>query len=174
MLTMLRNLHSTKLILRDFPFVPVENIRNLLGRHNHLLLPTYLALERIIFTWNDTEQKPWRMRFEQKNIPRISSRHRQELAAIIDRFKQNTHAKLREFFEELQAARAIRASRDRKRSMEREMEEEEKRIDREAEERGEVSECQCCFIDYPDHRMVHCNGEEEHVSPSQLPVGVIL
>ena len=155
---------SMRLILRDFPFVPREHLRHLLRQHNDLLLPTYLALETIIYKWGDIEWKPWPMDFDHEDIPPLSAGHLLESGAMIARFQTHAQTKIRSLLQELQASRTIRLSRDRKRSMDKEKEEEEKRIHREAEENGEVSECQCCFDEHLTHRMVHCNGEHEHVS----------
>lgn len=108
------------------------------------------------------------MNFEPEDVKPISFQHTQELAAGIARCTKDRHAEIKESLEELQASRVIRASRDRRRQMDKKNEEEEKRRDREAEERGEVSECQCCFLEYPIFRMVHCNGEHRHVSSTRL------
>lgn len=37
-----------------------------------------------------------------------------------------------------------------------------------AKAEGTITDCGCCFVEYAINRMVHCDGEEVHVSNSAL------
>lgn len=64
-----------------------------------------------------------------------------------------------EILRELRAARRMRKKAEAKRQAEFQAEIEEEKNLRKAEAEGTMSECGCCFNDYPLNRMVHCNHE---------------
>jgi TRIAD3 protein (E3 ubiquitin-protein ligase RNF216) len=73
-----------------------------------------------------------------------------------------------ELMEELKAARLARRHANLMRQKELEALEAEKRNFDEALSKGEIKECECCFVDTAQNRLVHCNAENTHVSTPNL------
>ncbi len=67
-----------------------------------------------------------------------------------------------EILRELQAARRIRKKLEAKRQAELQAENEERDNIWKAQAEGTMSECGCCFDDFPLNRMVHCDSEILH------------
>ena len=67
-----------------------------------------------------------------------------------------------EVYRELKAARAVRAKADGERAAAHELVLEEAANELRAKEEGTMSECGCCFGDYPMNRMVHCDADIIH------------
>ncbi len=67
-----------------------------------------------------------------------------------------------EILRELLTCRRIRKKADEKRLEELQTKQFEEENTRRAEAEGTMSECGCCYSDYPLNRMVHCNGNELH------------
>lgn len=67
-----------------------------------------------------------------------------------------------EILRELQAARKIRKKAERKRELELQAEREEEANVKRAIAEGTMSECGCCFGDYPLNRMIHCDSDALH------------
>ena len=67
-----------------------------------------------------------------------------------------------EVLEELQAVRRIRQKADARRQAEFQAQLEEEANVLRAEAEGTMSECGCCFGDFPLNRMVHCNSNKMH------------
>lgn len=65
-----------------------------------------------------------------------------------------------EVLRELQAARKVRKNAEDKREAERQLEIEEESNYLKAQAEGTMSECGCCFSDFPLNRMIHCNNED--------------
>jgi TRIAD3 protein (E3 ubiquitin-protein ligase RNF216) len=67
-----------------------------------------------------------------------------------------------EIYRELQVCRKIRAEDIAKRAAARQLILDEEANELQAKANGTMSECGCCFGDYPMNRMVHCNAETLH------------
>jgi TRIAD3 protein (E3 ubiquitin-protein ligase RNF216) len=67
-----------------------------------------------------------------------------------------------EVLRELQAARRVKAKAEARRQAERAAQIEEEANEAKAQAEGTMSECGCCFGDYPLNRMVHCDAESMH------------
>jgi TRIAD3 protein (E3 ubiquitin-protein ligase RNF216) len=65
-----------------------------------------------------------------------------------------------EVLRELQAARKLRRTADIRRQVEREKQLLEEENESKAIAEGTMSECGCCFSDYPLNRMVHCDSDK--------------
>ncbi|KAJ4138192.1 hypothetical protein NW768_002010 [Fusarium equiseti] len=139
------------MIAGDFPFVPMKVIQHVLSEHNSLLFPTYLALHRII------EQEGERIPFNWTYKKRPSTKPSKYTEANIDesiRSADRSSGRERgevELMEELKAARIAR----------RHAMMEQQNFD-EARSRGQIKECECCFGDFAENRLVHCNGGDIH------------
>jgi TRIAD3 protein (E3 ubiquitin-protein ligase RNF216) len=68
--------------------------------------------------------------------------------------------KEREIYEELKASWRLRDTAEAKRRAEAELEILEQENVRKAEAEGTMSECSCCFCEFPLNRMVHCDSAD--------------
>ncbi|KAH7189383.1 uncharacterized protein B0J16DRAFT_383249 [Fusarium flagelliforme] len=139
------------MIAGDFPFVPMKVIQHVLSENNSLLFPTYLALdeiikqagERIPFNWAYKKRpSPMPPKYREANID--------ESIRSADRSSERERGEVG-LMEELKAARIAR----------RHARMEQQNFD-EARSRGEIKECECCFGDFAENRLVHCNGDDIH------------
>lgn len=150
------------MIAGDFPYVPLRIVQQFLSENNRLLFPTYLAINEAIQQHN--EPLPWTY----KKTPTVQSPQYGE-ASIDETIRSANASSEREqdevaLMEELKAARLARRHSNLMREKELEALEVEKRNFDEAKSRGEIKECECCFVDTAENRLVHCNGEDTHVS----------
>ncbi|KPM45333.1 hypothetical protein AK830_g1135 [Neonectria ditissima] len=164
-----REVHSTaeitlmrQLITGDFPLVRARCVQKHLNQNGCVLLPTYLALSEIV-RQGDQAVDP----LEKKKTPTIQEWiwRPENLNETLESYEAIDPA--RYYFEinmlkELRAARLIRKSMDLKWSRQIKAEADRKREYEEAEARGELLECQCCFVDHPKGRLVECDAEESH------------
>jgi len=67
-----------------------------------------------------------------------------------------------EVFHELRAARRMKVKADARRQAEREIQLAEEANVLRAQAEGTMSECGCCYGDYPLNRMIHCDASEMH------------
>lgn len=152
--------------MRDFPFAPLKYVKSLLAGNDQLLLPTYLELEDIVRGWDKLAEKPWVKNFDATRLRAVTQRQEAELERALER--SDLPQPYREELEEMQAARLVRSFRDKMRK------EKEDKVSQpqqqpqaggdDCEPAAEVVECQCCFDEQPMAGMIHCNGEEAHVS----------
>jgi TRIAD3 protein (E3 ubiquitin-protein ligase RNF216) len=123
----------------------------------HRLFHAYRVLEEAQRTFNN-ENPP----YNKLKKARHSATHynNENLAAAIT--ANTTDPERVEVFRELQAARMVRRKADQERLAERQAEIEEEINLKRSEAEGTMSECGCCFGDYPLNRMVHCDGDTLH------------
>jgi len=148
------------MIAGDFPFVPMKVIQHVLSENNSLLFPTYLALDEIIEQAGERIPFNWAYKKRPSPMPsKYSEANIDESIRSADRSLERERGEV-ELMEELKAARIAR----------RHARMEQQNFD-EARSRGEIKECECCFGDFAENRLVHCNGDDIHVSipqPHQL------
>lgn len=136
---------ATDLLKDEFLRVPARYVDNMLSEHK-TFYKTYLVLEKEVREYN--VQKP---PFAKLKHPR--SKKGIEYMLI----ERGSFAP-----KELQAAKA----KCEKESVKRRKAEEEKRAEednvRQAQRDGMMSDCQCCFDEFPMNRMVSCDADEGH------------
>lgn len=133
-------------------------IDSALKQSRHHLFSTYRVLEEAHRTFNAHNPPYNKIKYQR---PMDDDFKDANLDATIQRYKQNPH-KLQEAetLIELRAARRMRKKAEAKREAERQAEIEEEKNIRKAEAEGTMSECGCCFCDYPLNRMVHCDNDD--------------
>jgi hypothetical protein len=151
---------------RHFKFLPLNIISQTMAQRDNLLLPTYLDLEEKLRLWDTYMEKPWPGLGQHVVIQ--SDEFLTALSGDTSFIKPTAQDARGVFdgavFTELLSAIRIRNSRIRAVEEEKSKKAEQERLDKEALANGVVGECGCCFLHYPLSRMVHCDGENEHVS----------
>lgn len=156
------------MIQKDFPHAPDHEIRGLLQHNSQLLLPTYLALHRLIHDPGNGGTKPkWAIRSNNCRRPKPPLLDLKQVVANFELESGRISPNIREFPEELVAARRLSDSVVPRRRSKRQKEAEEKRLDEEAFKKGQVCECQCCFSLFPILKMIHCDADSDHVRPNR-------
>lgn len=153
-----------KLLSQEFARVRVEDVKNLLTEKNGCLLPTYLALEDVTRRWAEGgDPGPLQLKMK-KTSTAPEARY---LPANIDAaIHQEANPTRKEVLEELKSARQLRQVLAAERGEEEQKLREEADNLASAQRDGTIAECGCCFGESALNRMVHCNGEGEHVSLS--------
>ncbi|WZH41226.1 hypothetical protein QYS62_002170 [Fusarium acuminatum] len=145
-----------QMIAGDFPLVPIRTIQQLLAENNYHLFPTFTAVDNAT-TRLDKASLSWKY----KKTPSVQPGKYK--ADTIDASIESCSIDWeKELMKELQAARLVQsdaAEKDRVKTL---AEETERRNFEEAEARGELTECGCCFADVPPNRLVYCNGDVTH------------
>jgi TRIAD3 protein (E3 ubiquitin-protein ligase RNF216) len=136
-------------------------IDSALNQSGYRLFSTYRVLEEAHRTF-DVRQPPYNKIKYQNKARRMDDDHTDaNLEATIQRMTQSGYQNQEaEILRELQAARRIRKKAEAKVRAERQAEIDEEENARRAEAEGTMSECGCCFGDYPLNRMVHCDSIE--------------
>ncbi|KAF0636609.1 hypothetical protein FPSE5266_07222 [Fusarium pseudograminearum] len=148
------------MIAGDFQFVPVRTVQKFLAENNYLLYPTYLALNKSI----QQTHKPLSWKYK-KTATVQSSRYKEENLENSIRSADTTSEEGQQevnLMEELKAARLARRHANLERQKELEALGADKQNFDEAQSKGEIKECECCFADTPFNRLVHCNAENAH------------
>ncbi|KAI0013027.1 hypothetical protein F4779DRAFT_625475 [Xylariaceae sp. FL0662B] len=143
---------AKNLLCQDFPLVPILSVRNLLLNNGHSLFKTYTAMDEAVRNWDDANPLWKEKKAPSRLVDDFSPDHLSNLDMSIYAPEEQAA------FAELRAARALRAVKDAKLAAESEEAANFIRAKRE----GRISECGCCFEEYPLDRMVHCNGETVH------------
>ncbi|RAL61140.1 hypothetical protein DID88_010479 [Monilinia fructigena] len=138
----------------EFPQTPMTFLDWTLQKSGHRLFPAHRALEEAHRTFDTANPKYNKI----KNPRRMPTLYRE--AEIEEAIQKNETSWKTEIFKELQVARRVRNSTESRRRAQREAELAEEENERIAQAEGTMSECGCCFGDYPLNRMVHCNNEE--------------
>ncbi|KAK9422820.1 hypothetical protein SUNI508_00683 [Seiridium unicorne] len=144
---------ATLLISQDFPLAPKTTIRNkLLLNNGSSLYRTYVAMDSASRDW-DKVHPMW---LEKKTVTKVLQQYSAAKIHDLDRSKLSADqcAALNEFI----AARAVKAGRDAKEVA---ATAERANVER-ARKNGEMTECGCCFDEFPLNRMVHCEGATVH------------
>lgn len=151
-----------QVLCRHFIFLQKDIITQTMHHFDNLLLPTYLDLEEKLRNWSAYSPKPWPDLAD--NIPEDSTKYITSLVwdtnsirPTVLNCKGDVDPAL---YQELLAAIRIRNSRIKKVELEKIK---EKQLDQEAMDKGFAGECGCCYVDFPIHRMVQCDGQREHM-----------
>lgn len=136
----------------------VENLKSFMTLNGGILYPTYLLLSKATAAGDDANPL---FRKKKGRVPKSPP----FLAGILDeRIRDCRDEGEREALEEVRAARIVEhieatETAEAKRKKQEEFENFEL-----AKLEGTITDCGCCFVEYPINRMVHCDGEEVHVS----------
>ncbi|KAF4981330.1 hypothetical protein FZEAL_2863 [Fusarium zealandicum] len=148
-----------KMIAGDFPRVPMKTIQKLLSDNGHLLLPTFLALNETILTAQQEDaDPPWK--WKKSSSPLITKYSPEHLDVSIENCIDPDE---RGIMEELRAAREVQDFKMQQIQDRQEAKDSELRNMEEAMASGEVAECQCCFVEFPLNRLIHCDGDSMHL-----------
>ncbi|KAF4632110.1 hypothetical protein G7Y89_g6019 [Cudoniella acicularis] len=156
------SLGSTRTYIRnilshEFPETPMIFIDATLNQSNYRLFQAYRVLEEAQRTF-DLRNPPYnKIKKSRGPLPQF---HDDKIQAFIDDISEDRDRA--EVLRELQASRRIKRKADQKRAEECQAELEEKENLARAQAEGTMSECGCCFGDYPLNRMVHCDGDILH------------
>jgi hypothetical protein len=137
-----------------------------MGENSNLLLPTYLAMERILRTWASYPTDPWPSVTDEKAL--LSTQMLTELASDTKRMEKtvgdmsDTHSPA--LYKELICAGRIRNSRIKRALGKEAIKGEGGTHDDQDQTTWVTGDCQCCFTETPFHRMVYCDASDEHVS----------
>ncbi|KAI6757525.1 hypothetical protein HG531_003350 [Fusarium graminearum] len=148
------------MIAGDFQFVPVRTVQKFLTENNYLLYPTYLALNKSI----QETHKPLSWKYKKTatvQSPRYKEENLENSIRLADTTSEEGQQEV-DLMEELKAARLARRYANLERQKELEAIEADKQMIDEAQSRGEIKECECCFADTPFNRLGHCNAENAH------------
>lgn len=139
----------------EFPRIPLTFIDAALRLSNYHLFPAYTFLEEAQRTWNPANPSYNEIKSARKVVTKYNP---VEVDALLANKSTSPDKMLA--LRELVAARRMRLKADEKRRAERQAELDEEENTRQAERDGTMTECGCCFSDYPLNRMVHCNSEQ--------------
>ncbi|KAF4445132.1 hypothetical protein F53441_10974 [Fusarium austroafricanum] len=146
-----------QMIAGDFPLVPIKYIQQLLSENENHLFPTFVAINAAIDQADSDHPVPWKYK---KTASTQRAQYRKESIETSIQFCQNDWEK--ELMKELQAARLLQWDIEEKRRAEQLAKQAEKENHEAADARGELTECQCCFLDTPWNRLVYCQGDDPH------------
>ncbi|KAF7947976.1 hypothetical protein EAE96_009045 [Botrytis aclada] len=138
----------------EFPVIPLTFIDETLRSTGHRLFSAYRTLEEADRTF-DANNPPYRRIKTPRKMP-----HEYRDGRIEEAIQKNESPEKTETLRELLVCRKIRKTADSRRRAEQEAILAEEENIRKAEAEGTMSECCCCYSDYPLNRMVHCNNEE--------------
>ena len=147
---------------REFTETPMNFIDIALKQCGYRLFSTYRVLEEAHRTFSkDRFRPPYnKIKYPRKNDGTYNDANLQE---TIQRMSLNLAAMEQvEVLKELQAARRIRKKADAKRQAELQAMIEEENNLKKAMAEGTMTECGCCFGDFPLNRMIHCDNEVLH------------
>lgn len=151
---------SHSILQQFFPQLYVDNLKSFMTQNGGILYPTYLLLSKALATGDETDPL---FRKKKGRVPKNPP----FLAGILDeRIRDTWDEGEREALEEVRAARIVEQieaaeAADATRKEQQELDNFEM-----ARAEGTIADCGCCFVEYAINRMVHCDGEEVHVSIS--------
>lgn len=154
----LLTLFSHSILQQFFPQMYVENLKSFMTLNGGILYPTYLLLSKA--TAAGDEANPL-FRKKKGRVPKSAP----FLAGILDERIRNCRDEgEREALQEVRAARIAEHIEATEAAEAKRKEQEELENFELAKLEGTVTDCGCCFVEYAINRMVHCDGEEVHVS----------
>jgi TRIAD3 protein (E3 ubiquitin-protein ligase RNF216) len=139
----------------EFPHVPMSFLDTTLSQAPHLF-PAYRLIEEAERNWTSQRAPPYqRIKSARKINPHYLEKAAQN---TIDANSPSTTPILMLALRELQASRRARLKTEEKLKAEAQAVRDEEENIRRAEADGTMTECGCCFGDFPLNRMVHCNS----------------
>ncbi|KAK0702032.1 hypothetical protein B0T26DRAFT_744932 [Lasiosphaeria miniovina] len=139
-----------KLLTVEFPFIYVHDLQKVLKEKNEYLFQTYMALDT---AYADGEANS---PFAPKKVPT------KPLDIEVEFLGMERHPAYKDALAEFHAAQKICQDKAAIRADKSRQEQEELDNINRAKAGGTMSECGCCFDEFPLNRMVHCNGDEIH------------
>lgn len=151
-----------QLLRQEFAHAGSPDVASVLAANGKLLLPAYIALHDRFPLWDGNGKLVKTGSGGDKTLTRADLAYPPRL---LDEMIHAANATSEhQALQELRAARwVVRARAVNRGDAERKKRAEQANFAR-AQAEGTVMECQCCFDDFAMNRMVHCNGDEEHVS----------
>ena len=141
----------------EFPETPMIFIDVCLRQNEHRIFRTYRVLEEAERTYSVDNPPYNKIRTKRQSNGQYDDSY---IKSATECTSDNKDQEYIELLLELQAARRIRKKAEAKREEARQLELAEEANLMKAHTDGTISECQCCFGDYPMNRMVHCDNEE--------------
>ncbi|VBB84173.1 Putative E3 ubiquitin-protein ligase [Podospora comata] len=138
------------LLVAEFPDFKVKNIEQQFKLHDHRIYPAYLAL------WTELAQETSAWRKKSTTRPKMT------LGDTVKMFSESADEGEKGAVEDFVAARQVCDIRTAKARAKKALEDAEAANYAQAEADGTILECGCCFGDFPQNRMVHCNAETVH------------
>ncbi|TGO71752.1 hypothetical protein BELL_0535g00010 [Botrytis elliptica] len=138
----------------EFPVTPLTFVDDTLRSTGHRLFSAYRALEEADRTF-DANNPPYRRIKTPRKMP-----YEYQDGRIDESIQRNEFPEKTEILKELLVCRKIRKTAESRRLAEQEVILAEEENLKKAEAEGTMSECCCCYSDYPLNRMVHCNNEQ--------------
>ncbi|KAF5600642.1 RING finger (TRIAD), partial [Fusarium pseudoanthophilum] len=146
-----------QMIAGEFPLVPVKVIQQTLSENGNRLFPTFNIISTALNEASDHRPLPWKLK-KTPSVP-VPRYKRERIEASIQACPDDWE---KDLMKELEAARLLQSDVAEKRQAEALAEEAERMNLEEADARGEVTECGCCFADTPWNRLVYCKGDDRH------------
>ncbi|RBQ66832.1 hypothetical protein FVER14953_06240 [Fusarium verticillioides] len=146
-----------QMIAGEFPLVPVKVIQQTLSENGNRLFPTFNIISTAMNEASDHRPLPWKLK-KTPSVP-VPRYKKESIEASIQACPNDWE---KELMKELEAARLLQSDVAEKRRAEALAEEAERMNFEEADARGEVTECGCCFADTPWNRLVYCKSEDPH------------
>ncbi|KAF7886075.1 hypothetical protein EAF00_010178 [Botryotinia globosa] len=137
----------------EFPLTPLTFIDETLHSTGHRLFSAYRTLEEADRTF-DANNPPYRRIKTPRKMP-----HEYRGGSVEELIQMNESPEKVETLKELLVCRKIRKTAESRRLAEQEAILAEEENLKRAEAEGTITECCCCYSDYPLNRMVHCNNE---------------
>lgn len=138
----------------EFLFTPMTFIDATLENTRHHLFPSYRILEEAERTWSIV-RPPYNKIKKPRAVNFCWTPEKVQATLETGTATQDTVLALRE----LQIARKLRLKAHEKRQAERQAELAEEMNVKKAVDEGSMLECGCCFSEYPQNRMVHCDNQ---------------
>lgn len=154
--TSILTIYRRAILSDEFPETPMNFIDATLSQCGHRLFSAYRVLEEAQRTF-DPNIPPYRKIKKARNGSLYKEGNFDSLVASLDTDPERLYV-----LKELGAARRTREKAESKRNDERQAALLEEQNTMRAEAEGTMSECGCCYGDYPLNRMIHCENEVMH------------
>ena len=152
---------SKQLLQQAFPMMLTKDLYAAFAEHGNCLYPTVMALDRKLEAAKPGNP-PWDFK---KKVAKLQSQYAPE--ALDETIKQTADETVKLALEEFKAVGLVRKAQQDKLDAERHREEEEAANLAIAVAEGTAKDCECCFTECAMNRMIHCEGQTLHVSPTR-------
>jgi len=149
---------SRQLLSQAFPKMYAKDLDTVLQQNNNCLFPAFMALNKIMQEWDNDNPSFTLKKTSTRGVPEYQH---DKLEEAITEAKQDW---TRETLEEYHAAIQVSRAQQSKIEAEKQQAIEEEQNLKQAQEDGNVQDCECCFTEHAINRMVHCDGDTLHVS----------
>ncbi|KAL1626786.1 hypothetical protein SLS56_006688 [Neofusicoccum ribis] len=145
---------ATNVLQNEYPEVPVKFIEQTL-RCEHSFFKAFIHIEAAERTYSDTDRS-------RRPYKRVRRRDPKAIGSSPPGLEGAMTQAIQKVLRELTAAKKKVRDETTKREKEALRRLEEERNESEARSANAMTDCQCCFTEYPTNRMTYCNGEEVH------------